>query len=303
MSERTLKQLVGALAIVVGIGLVSSLFSGGTGSIGASGAITRVFEGVTPDAVESVEVTRSGEAITLARAGDGWTAGGHPADPDMVARFLDQLSRSTVGDLVATNPSNHARMGVTVDSAIALRFTVAGSERRILVGRSGQRFGTAYARLQDEDEVYLLESDIRGQIARDLDGWRNRTMVALDTASIARIEVVRADERYALVRGDSAWTFDGGGEVRTSAMSGILAELSSLVAAGFLQPTDSLAALPLASTTRAWDASDRLLAEITVGAGESEHWARNGVDEYVYRMSSFRARRLAPGRADAAPAS
>ena len=37
MSERTLKQLVGALAVVVGLWVVASLFSGGGGgAIGAS---------------------------------------------------------------------------------------------------------------------------------------------------------------------------------------------------------------------------------------------------------------------------
>ena len=301
MSERTLKQLVGALALVVAVGLVVYAFSGGSGSIGASGAIAGVFEGVTPAGVETIEITRSGATVTLARSGEEWTANGYPADTAVVARLLDGLAASTIGDLAATNPANHARMGVVPDSAIDLTFRAAGRDRTLMVGKSGRRFGTAYVRLPTEDDVYLLESDLRGQLARDLDGWRNRTMVTVDTAAVERLEVVRAGTSYSLERGDSVWTFAGGGETRASAVNGMLAELSRLVASGFVAEGDSIAQLPLATTTRAYDASGAVLAEITIGAGDGDRWARNGQDDYIYRVSSFRAGRVAPTREDAAP--
>jgi len=303
MSERALKQLVGALAIVVAISLVVYAFSGGSGSIGASGAIAGVFEGVTPTTLESIEIGQSGSTVTLVRSGDTWTANGFAADAPVVSRLLDELAVSTVGDLAATNPANHARMGVVPDSAIDLTFTAAGRERRLLVGKSGRRFGTAYVRLPDENDVYLLESDLRGQIARDLDGWRDRTMVAIDTAAVARLEVVRAGLTYSLERGDSSWTFAGGGETRASAVNGMLAELSRLVATGFFAEGDSIAQLPLAATTRAYDEAGAVLVEITIGGGDGDRWARNGQDDYVYRVSSFRAGRVAPSREDAAPPS
>jgi hypothetical protein len=301
MSERTLKQLVGALVVLVGIWVVTTLFSGGAGSIAPSAAMSRVFDGVEPAAVSRVLIQRAGGTFTLEQAGDRWTVNGYPADREGVTRLLEELSNARVRDLAATNPANHARMGVTDGGAVTVTFDVGGAQRTILVGNAGQRFATAYVRLPDADDVYLLDGDLRGQLTRDLDGWRNRTMVAVDSAAVARIDVSRPGERYSVVRGDSVWTFDDGGELRVPAVAAILAELSGLVATGFLMDGDSIAAMAQESTTRALDASGNVLAEITIGSGSGDRWARTTTDDFIYRVSSFRAGRVAPPREDVAP--
>ena len=74
----------------------------------------------------------------------------------------------------------------------------------------------------------------------------------------------------------------------------MLSELSSLVATGFVAEGDSIAELAEAATTRALSSSGEVLAEITIGAGSVDRWARTASDEYLYRVSSFRADRVAP---------
>jgi hypothetical protein len=303
MSERTLKQLVGALALAVGVWLVASLFSRGGGSIEASGEITGVLEGLDGASVEAVTVRRGGDTIVLERSGSRWAVNGYPADSGSVARLTIALDEAEIGDLVATNPANHARMGVAVDSATEVELTADGASRTLLVGDAGRQFGTAYVRLPDQDEVYLLVGDLRTHVVRELDAWRNRTMVAIDTAAVTRVEVERDGDAYALVRGDSTWTFEGGGDVAPAALSGVLSELGRLVATGFLAEGDSIAGLEQAAATRAYDAAGTVLAEITLGSGEGDRWARTASDEYVYRVSSFRANRVAPTREEAEPGS
>lgn len=303
MSERTLKQLVGALALAVGVWLVVALFSRGEGSIEASGEITRFFEGVDGASVEAVTIRRAADTIALERGPAGWTVNGFPADSANVARLTTALDEAEIADLVATNPANHARMGVTDEDAAAVEIDAGGAPRTLLVGDGGSRFGTAYVRLPGDDEVYLLDGDLRAQVVRDLEQWRNRTMVAIDTARVGRVEVERDGEVYALVRGDSAWTFEDGGDVAPAAVNGVLSELARFVASGFLAEGDSIAGLELGSTTRAYDADGNALAAITVGSGEGERWARTAGDDYLYRVSSFRAGRIAPTREDAEPGS
>ena len=301
MSERTLKQLVGALALAIGVWLVVALFSRGEGSIEASGEITRIFQALDGASIEAVTVRRAGDTIALERSGAAWTVNGYPADSGSVARLTTALDEADIGDLVATNPENHARMGVAADSAAEVELTVAGASHTLLVGDAGRQFGTAYVRLPDRDEVYLLEGDVRAQVVRDLDAWRNRTMVAIDTSAVARVEVERDGDAYTLVRGDSAWTFEGGGEVAPVALNGVLSELARLVATGFVEQGDSIAGLEQAATTRAYDAEGAMLAEITLGSGEGDRWARTASDDYLYRVSSFRAGRVAPSREEAEP--
>lgn len=303
MTERTLKRLVGALAIVAGLWIVAELLSGGSGAISASGELARIFDGVDAESLETVRMERGDTTISVEREGDGWTVNGLPADSASVQRLLDELPELRIGDLVATNPANHPRMGVSEDSAVVVDFVVGGETRTILVGEAGRRFGTSYAREPGADEVYLLEGGLRAHARRGLDQWRNRTMVAIDSAAVARVEVEKDGDAYTLVRGDSAWTFEGGGAVRTTAVQGVLAELAWLVASGFVAEGDSIAALPRSSRTIAYDADGQVLADVTIGEGVGERWARTSGDEYVYRVSTFRADRVAPPREDVEPGS
>lgn len=298
MTERTLKRLVGALAIVVGLWLLAELLSGGSGAISASGEIARVFDGVDAESLEAVRMQRGDTTISLERDGERWTVNGFPADSGAVQRLLDEVPGLRVGELVAANPANHPRMGVSDDSAVVVELVVGGDARTILVGDAGRRFGTSYVRVPDADDVYLLEGDLRAHARRGLDQWRNRTMVAIDSAAVVRVEVEKDGEAYALVRGDSAWTFESGDAVEAAAVRGVLAELARLVASGFVAEGDSIAALPRSSRTVAYDDAGQVLAEVTIGEGTGERWARTSGDEYVYRVSTFRADRVAPPRED-----
>lgn len=301
MSEGTLKRLVGALVVVVGLWLLAEAMSGGSGSIAASGEMASFFDDLDPATLEAVRMTRGDTTVELRPSDGGWVVNGFPADSGSVARFLDELGAAEVGDLAATNPDNHARMGVSADSAARLELVAAGDTRTLLVGDAGRRFGTSYVRLPGDDRVHLLEADLRPHVRRGIDQWRNRVMVSVDSSAVARIEVERDGDAYALVRGDSAWTFEGGGGLRSTAVQGILAELSRLVASGFVAEGDSIGGSPASSTTRALSADGELLAEVTVGEGTGERWARSGRDDYVYRVSTFRADRVAPPREDLQP--
>lgn len=303
MTDRTLKRLVGALAVVVALWLVAELMPGSSGSITATGEVARFFEGVDVGSLESVRFVRGDTAIELERGDGGWTVNGFPADSGSVARLVEEIPELEIGDLVAANPANHARMGVVEDSAVSVDFVVAGETRTILVGEAGRRFGTAYVRLPGADEVHLLEGDLRSHARRGLDQWRNRVMMSIDTATVARVEVEREGDAYVLVRGDSAWTFADGSEAEESATRGILSELARLVASGFVAEGDSIATLPQAALTRAFSGGGELLAEITLGEGSGERWARTASDDYLYRVSSFRAGRVAPPLEDVDPGS
>lgn len=294
MSERTLKQLVGALVVIVGIWLVASFLSRGGGSIGATGDIASFFDGMSRDAIAAVRFDGPTGSMEIRRTGGTWTANGFEADTASIARLVSALSGMEVGDLAATNPANHARMGVSADSATVVGVEVGGELRSILIGDQGPRFGTAYGRLPDEDEVYVLEGDLRVQARRPLDDWRNKEIAAVDTARVARVEIERDGDGYALVRGDSLWTFEDGGEADQTEVRGILSELATVIAAGFLTEDDSLFALPEGGSSVAYSADGEALARVTIGSGEGERWARTPGDSIVYRLSTFRVGRLAP---------
>lgn len=293
MSEQALKRLVGALAVAIGIWLITMVFSEGSGSIAASGEIASVFDEVDGPSLTSVEIDGRQGLVRLVRGDDGWTVNGYRADQSGVTTFLSAVTATTVGELIATNPSNHERMGVDEESAVRVTFTTEDGDRTVLIGDSGRRFQTEYVRTPGADEVHLLEGRLGSEVRKDETAWRDRTMATIDSTAVERI-VVTGDPTYTLTRADSTWTLEDGSAVEASAVNGILAELSSLVATGFFVESDSIAQLPAAYTAQALDAAGSVLAEVTIGSGDADRWGRVATDDYLYRVSAFRAARLAP---------
>ena len=296
MSEKALKQLVGALAVVVVLWGAAMLVSrAGGGSVDASGAVASFFDGVSVDAVSEARILRPSDTIALSREGDAWSVNGFRADSGSIARFFQTLEEAEVGDLTATNPANHARMGVATDSARTLELELDNTTRALLFGNDGPRPSTIYARQPGSDQVYLVEGALWNHLQRPLDDWRNRKMLAIDTGRVARIAVERGDDAFTLVRGDSVWTFADGGAARASQIQSILNELAGgLVASRFVADDDSLAALPPGGSTVAFSEPGDVLAEVTIGEGTGERWATVAGDSVRYRLPSFRVDLIVP---------
>jgi len=296
MSERTLKQLVGALTVIAVLWGVAWVMSrGGGGSVDAPNGLDATFEGVDENTVTAVRLVSPGLTVELRKEDGSWKANGFQADSGSVARFFEAVSETSIGDLMATNPANHQRMGVAGDSARTLEIDVGGSTRTIVLGNDGPRFSTAYARLPGEDDVYLLEGNIRSQLTRDLDAWRNRRMVSIDTSAVTRISVERDGDAFTLVRGDSAWTLGDGAAAAESQVQNLLSELGgALVAAGFVHDGDPLADEPQGGRTVAYSEGGDVLADVTIGSGAGERWAMAAGDSVRYRIASFRANLIVP---------
>ncbi len=304
MSERTLKQLVGALVVVVAVWAIATLLSGsGGGGQSATGEIAAIFNGVSEATV--TEVRRRGPSgdVVLTGGSGAWTVNGLRPDSGAVTRFWSVVDGLEMGGLVASNPDNHGRMGVADDGASTLEIDIDGDTRALVVGDQGPRFGTSYVRVPGQDEVYVAQGDLRSHVQRALADWQNRRIVRIDTSAVVRIEIERDGDPYVLVRGDSLWTFEDGAETNSSTASGVVAELADLIAAGVLSEADSIAQAELGGTTLALDANGNVLAEVTIGSGTSERWARAAGDAVIYRLASFRIDRITPTRERMEPGS
>ena len=261
----------------------------------ATGEIATFFDGVNESSISAVRMAGEAEDIELLPSGDSWTVNGWAIDSGSVTRFFDTLEEAQVGDLVATNAANHRRMGIATDNASQIELEVDGSSRMLLIGDQGPRFSTSYIRLPEADQVYLLESTLSTHMARNLDDWRNRKMIAIDTSRVDRIDVERDGDVFTLVRGDMAWAFEDGSPVNALQVGSLLQELSgSLIASRFVEEGDSIGNLPQAGSTVAYAEDGDVLAEVTIGSGENDRWATVTGDSVTYRLPQFRADLIAP---------
>jgi hypothetical protein len=296
MSEKALKQLVGALAVVVVLwGAATLLSRSGGGSIGAGGDVAAFFDGVDAGSVTGARILRPGDTLRFGRQGQDWSVNGFRADSGSVARLFQTLEDAEVGDLVATNPTNHDRMGVSVDSARTLELQIGGATRSMLFGDEGPRLNSVYARQSGANDVYVVEGGLWNHLFRQLDDWRNRRMLAIDTSRVGRLAIERDGQAFTLVRGDSVWTFADGSAVVSQQVRSILGELGGgLVASRFVADGDSLAALPRGASTVAFSADGDVLAEVTVGSGTGDRWGMVAGDSVRYRLPNFRVNQISP---------
>ncbi|MDE2677813.1 MAG: DUF4340 domain-containing protein [Gemmatimonadota bacterium] len=291
MSKKTLRACIYSLVAVGALYLVVTLARGGGGGAhSVDPGLAAALEEIAAGPHERFVIEGPEGTILLELDAGAWTANGFEADSSAVARLIRAVEETEVGAIAGTNPANHARFGLSADSAWS--FT-AGDSSPILLGKTGTRFRTAYVRLPDSDPVSVVEGDLRSAAARPLVDWRDKIVVRADTAAVARISVTHAGGTEVYERQDSAWMV-GGEEVEAATVRGILQELASLRASGFA-PDGS--AMPEAAdrSVVATDADGNELASLAMAEQDGNFWLKSAASPYIFEIPIFRANRLAPG--------
>ena len=289
MSEKTLRMALYSLAaLVVLYGAVYLMRGSGSGPASSDSELADAFAALAADSRTRFDIEGPRGDLALERGADGWTVNGFEADSGAVERFLRALGEVEVAGVAAANPANHARLGVDADSAWALS---AQDGPTVLLGKAGNRFRTAYARMPGADAASLIEGDLRSAAARPLLDWRNKLILALDTAAVASIRVARDGQEALYERGEAAWTMDGG-EADEVSVRNMLQELASLRASGFAE--DGADMSENVRTVVAADAAGVELAAITLADGDGNIRLATGASPYVFEVPTFRAGRIAP---------
>ena len=300
MSEQTLKKIFGALGVLIVLWGISALISSRGGRGRAGGAdVAEIFEGLDATTVEAVEIEGPTHSLSLERSSGVWMTDSYPADSTALAQLWRALSEARVERLAASNPANHARLGLSPDSAWTLHVTrTDGGTSTLLVGRSGPTFPSTFVRLPDQNDVVVISQDLRTPVTRTPARWRDRTVVRIDTSAVARVVIERDGESYTVERGDSVWVV-GGEPVDRTAMVGLSQELTRFVATGFLEDGSPSEANPQRVT--ALDASGDTLVTVLFTGEAGTLQARVPGKDLVFRVSDFQVRRIAPELATLRP--
>jgi len=293
MSERTLKQIFGALGILVILWLGSVLLSGRPGGgPAAGGGVASLLEGLDETTVDAVRIVGPNQTMALQRSGGVWTVNGNLADSVTVTRFWNALEGAEVGRVVANNPSNHERMGLSADSAWTVDFTLAdGGMASVLVGKTGPIFPSGYVRLPDQDAVVVVSGDFRPTVILSITQWRDKTILRVDTAAITRVVVETDEGIHVAERSDTTWSVDGE-PANANTMRSVLDELANLVALGFVEDGEALEENP--RRVIALGAEADTLGIVVVTGGAATRHARTPGSTVVFEIPIFRADRITP---------
>lgn len=293
MSPKQLKLIAVALLVLVVLWGASALLHRRSDTLGGYSA-----PALTAGAVDSVVIAGPTDTTWLTKNPDGaWQVNGYRASLDLVNEFLKDLSDTASAELVAQNPSSFRRLGVDSAGAHVVRAVASGKTvLEVNVGNMGNGYSSAYVRRPGRDEVYLVAQPLHGLATRDINGWRDKTIVRVPRDSAARIEVRTGRHAYAIQKHDSAWAFVGGGAVDSTAIERLLGDLGDVTATGFASPAerDSANFTRPDRTVVVKDASGGTLADLALDSTSYAYWVRSEGDSVIYKIGSTLGRAITP---------
>ena len=111
MSEKTLKAIAAAVAVLIVLWVAATLRSGAPRAVDG-GPLAGALERAGTDARE-IRILSDGDTVELRRGDEGVGVGDHPADSALVSGLLQALREARIGHLAASSAANHARLGVS----------------------------------------------------------------------------------------------------------------------------------------------------------------------------------------------
>ena len=192
-----------------------------------------IFDIDTAD-ISSITIDPKGfdrEDVRIFKTSDGWNVSSgekeYPADKNIVRNILGELAGMTAQRVAATKEDNWKKYEVTDSLATKVLVETGKDDALLYIGRFsyrqprnpqqmqmpyGQQQGTmsTYVRLGNEDEVYSVEGFIGMTFNREVDDFRNRTVIKSSRFDWEELSFsYPADSSFTLSRTDQGWFADG----------------------------------------------------------------------------------------------
>ncbi len=187
------------------------------GLLTAAGTESRPVESIVPgmdaDAVTRLTIAdEAGDQLVFARVADGWAlpeADDFPVLGDKVDEVLGKLLALDTRRLVASNPSNFARLEVKDDDfrRLVTLETDAASTTLYLGGSGG--VDTVYTRRAGEDRVYLGFGLSSWELSTQAPTWVDTSYVNIVPDDVLEITVSNAEGSFTFARDGENWTYAG----------------------------------------------------------------------------------------------
>jgi hypothetical protein len=207
----------------------------------ASGEGESLFPGVEAEHIVGLTITSAdGNAIRLARVGDGWVlpdADDYPVEEGKVPPLLDKLASLTAARLVTQTSGSHKRLGVAEDSYERLiEFELDdGSRHRLYVGTSPS-FGATHVRADGQDEVYLATDLSTSDVGVQATDWTGRNYLTVPRDDVVALTLENGNGQFEFTKEGDAWTMQGLAADETLDETTIQTLLSRATSVAMLRP-------------------------------------------------------------------
>ena len=267
------------------------------------------------DALDKVVMREEEYETILTKQENGeWWAGPYPVDETRFEGMWEVATRFDGADLIATNPDNHERMGVTSKYGTSVQFW-RGEELQdeFMVG-SKQIFPwklearLCFLRRPEQDDVYGVFCPFPEPFGGETDFWRHAVVAAVPRNDVEIITYTYPDEEFSVRIDQSLWYLEddlGREQASFFFVQNLLDALEQVVTSAFpaekeVEKLDfSNPAVALGVGTKA-DAITRsvLLLFLEKSDEEGSYYVKDAEKPYVYVVDERTARNILKARGD-----
>jgi hypothetical protein len=173
--------------------------------------------------IERILLRNSGGELVVNRTQEGFEL---DTDRDLrliggaVGRIVQAATAISASREIEQNPQDLEQYGLNPEALRTAEIQLSsGNTHTVHIGSRTPTGSGYYAKLPDQDTVYVIPSFNGGALTSTLNGLRNRRLPTVDTQQIARLTLVKPDQTIRIVPVD-----DAGDEIYTSFTSHVMVE-------------------------------------------------------------------------------
>ena len=235
--------------------------------------------------VNKISIRRLGTVVEFQKVGEDWNVGDrgklYSTEKGAVQPLADLAHTMSVGEIISSNPDKQMLFQVDTITGNHVTFYRDANELvSVIIGKTGADNQSTYVRKPESNDVYAAKGNLARFLNRPASGYRDKTLMTIDTTQIATLSFKSKEIDYRIGRQDSLWRIvPAKGEPANpdpQKMSNLLRQLAlirwnSSVAEGdtarpnFLQPT-------VAVDISMLDGSTKSLRFVEQGASENKSY-------------------------------
>jgi len=188
--------------------------------------------------VDRLEIVTSKGKIVLVKTAGTWRQT-EPVDYPVTSTFVPpavgDLKNFKLSSIVSVNPAKFESYGFHDTNKVTVTVFEKGAPKgTIVIGNAGIGASQSYVKRADKNAVYLADNLLRlNFVKEDIDGFRDKQIVAVPTAMLKTIDFSYPDESFTITK-DSLNRFTiGSDSIQYSNMEGYLNLLANMNTQGF----------------------------------------------------------------------
>jgi hypothetical protein len=219
---------------------------------------------VEADKIDEVEIkSESGDRTALKKKGTDWeivqpVVG--PSDQPAVSGITSNLASLEIQRVVDENAANLKEFGLA-PPRIEVAYKSGGQQRRLQIGGKTPTGSDLYAKLADNNRVFLIPAYLESTFNHGTFDLRDKTVLKVDREQLDRLEVItdKRTQRFEKKNGDWIIAEPAVGKAEFSVVDNLVSRVSSLQMKSIVNDAADLSSYGL----------DKPAATVRIGSGSS----------------------------------